>query len=405
MSLVCAQCSRVNPSEAAYCYHDGAALAGRAGGPINAGAAPFPSPFVFPNGLSCRNFDQLASACQQNWTAAMDLLRQGYLGSFFGGMGRLDLLTAAQEAAKFPDMERGLDQLLAKLPTQAIQPPKLQATPSEVNLGQLKIGADRATELHLTNLGMRLVYGTVASDCKWLTLGDAPGNPDKLFQFGTEATIPVQVRGQHLRAGNKPLEGHLTLDSNGGTMTVTFKADVPITPYEGGLFAGAVTPRQVAEKSKANPKDAAPYFENGAMAKWYAANGWAYPVVGPTMPGMGGVQQFFEALGVAKAPKVEFSQKSLDLQGAVGKTIETKIDVATAEKKVVYGWATCDQPWVEIGATKLLGKTASIPITLRIPNTRARRSWKRRSTSRATAIRRPTCRSRLRSPAAKRASS
>ena len=144
MSLVCAQCSRVNPAEAAYCYYDGAALAGRAGGPINAGAAPFPSPFVFPNGLSCRNFDQLASACQQNWTAAMDLLRQGYLGSFFGGMGRLDLLGAAQEAAKFPDMERGLDQLLAKLPTQAIQPPKLQAEPSEVNLGQLNIGMPTA---------------------------------------------------------------------------------------------------------------------------------------------------------------------------------------------------------------------------------------------------------------------
>jgi hypothetical protein len=42
MGLVCGQCSRVNPAEAAYCYHDGAALAGRSGGPVNAGSAPLP---------------------------------------------------------------------------------------------------------------------------------------------------------------------------------------------------------------------------------------------------------------------------------------------------------------------------------------------------------------------------
>src|SRR2546422_6192059 len=118
MSLVCGQCSRVNPVEASYCYHDGAALAGRSTGPINAGSAPFPNSFVFPNGLACRNFDQLASACSQNWSAAVDLLKKGFLGSFFGGMGRVDLAMAAQEAATFPDIDRGLDQLIAKLPTQ-----------------------------------------------------------------------------------------------------------------------------------------------------------------------------------------------------------------------------------------------------------------------------------------------
>ncbi|HZZ78245.1 MAG TPA: hypothetical protein VFE62_06985 [Gemmataceae bacterium] len=367
MSLVCAQCSRVNPSDAAYCYFDGAALAGRAGGPINAGSAPFPNQFVFPNGLACRNFDQLATACQQHWSAAIDLLKQGYLGSFFGGMGRIDLAAAAQEAAKFPDLDRGLDQLLSKIPSQAVQPPKLQAEPSVINLGVIKVGENRTSELHLTNLGMRLLYGTVTSDCKWLTIGEGAGHAEKMVQFGSEAIVPIQVRGQHLRAGTKPLEGHLTIDSNGGTVTVTFKADVPIVAYEGGLFAGAVTPRQVAEKAKAKPKDAAPYFEKGDVAAWYAANGWAYPVQGPIMSGMGSIQQFFEALGVAKAPKVSFSPKSLDLSGAVGKTVETAIEVSTAEKKVVYGWATCDKTWLEVGKTKLGGKTASIPITINIP--------------------------------------
>src|SRR5262249_39103903 len=153
-----------------YCYHDGAALAGRAGGPVNAGSAPFPSPFVFPDGLACRNFDQLAVACNQHWREAADLLKQGFLGSFLGNMGRIDLARAAQEAASFPDTDRGLDQLLAKLPTQAVQSPRLKAEPTEINLGQLRAGTDRATELHLSNLGMRLLYGSVATNCKWLTL-------------------------------------------------------------------------------------------------------------------------------------------------------------------------------------------------------------------------------------------
>jgi len=368
MSLVCAQCSRVNPPEASYCYHDGAALAGRAGGPINAGSAPFPNQFVFPNGLACRNFDQLAMTCQQHWTAAVDLLKQGYLGSFFGGMGRVDLAMAAQEAAKFPDMDRGLDMLLAKLPTQALQPPKLQAEPTKINLGQIKIGADRTTEIQMANQGMRLLYGTATSDCKWLTFGEAPGHAEKLFQFGSDAMLTVQVRGQFLRAGTKPLEGQVTLDSNGGTVTVTIKADIPITPYDGGPFSGATTPRQIAEKAKANPKDTASFFESGAVAKWYAANGWNYPVQGPTMPGLGAIQQFFEALGVAKPPKVEFGPKSLEIQGAVGKAVETSIEVSTAERKVVYGWATCDQYWLDVGKTKLTGKTAVIPLRVRVPS-------------------------------------
>jgi hypothetical protein len=369
MSLVCAQCSRVNPAEASYCFYDGAALAGRSGGPINAGSAPFPHQFVFPDGLACRNFDQLAMACQANWASAIVLLKQGFLGSFFGGMGRIDLAAAAQEAAKFPDIDRGLDQLLAKLPTQALQKPKLQAEPSIINLGVIKVNENRASELHLTNLGMRLLYGTVTSDCKWLTLGDVPGHAEKMFQFGAEAIIPVQVRGQHLRAGTKPLEGRLVIDSNGGEpISVTFKADVPITPYAGGLFAGAVTPRQIADKAKAKPKDTAPHFENGDVARWYASNGWVYPVQGPIMPGVASIQQFFEALGVAKAPKVDFNPKVLDLAGGVGKTIQATIEVSTNEKKVIYGWATCDQPWVHVGKTKLTGKTASIPLTIRIPS-------------------------------------
>jgi hypothetical protein len=369
MSLVCAQCSRVNPPEAAYCYHDGTALTGHpGGGPVNTGSVSFPTPFVFPSGLACRNFDQLAMACQQNWAAALDLLKQGFLASFFGGLGRVDLAVAAQEAAKFPDPDRGLDQLIGKLPTQVVEPPKLQAEPSDINLGQLPVGADRTVELHLRNTGMRLLYGSVASDSKWLTLGEAPGQPEKVFQFGEETTITVQVRGQHLRAGTRPLDGQLVVDANGGNLTIPVRADVPVTPFEGGLFDGALTPRKIAEHSKAHPKEAAPYFQDGRVAAWFQSNGWTYPVQGPPMSGMGAVQQFFEALGVAKPPQVQVAPTAVQVEGEPGKVFARTLEVSSPERKVVYGWAISDQDWVVVGKSKLTGRIASIPITITVPD-------------------------------------
>src|SRR5262245_36764688 len=123
----CTKCSRSNPAEALYCYFDGFVLGGhgRLGGPLAIGARAFGSPFVFPSGRTCRSFDELALACQQEWATACDLLHQGYLETFLGGLGRLDLARAAKEAAKFPDRERGLDQLLTRLPTTALADPKL----------------------------------------------------------------------------------------------------------------------------------------------------------------------------------------------------------------------------------------------------------------------------------------
>jgi hypothetical protein len=314
----------------------------------------------------CRNFDQLAMSCQQNWQQAVDLLKQGYLASFLGGLGRADLALAAQEAARFPDQDRGLDMLLAKLPSHVLEPPKLKAEPSDVNLGVIKVGTDRKLEVHLANLGMRLLYGSVVSDSKWLTLGDGPGNAQKLFQFGDDAIIPVHIRGQHLRSGNKPLEGRLVIESNGGNATVLVRADVPIKPFADGVLAGALTPRQIAEKAKAQPREAAVLFENGAVAQWFTENGWTYPVQGPSASGLGAVQQFFEALGLATAPRLEISQRSLSFRGDAGQSLQANLEVRTPEKRPVYAHATADEPWLDVSRTTLSGRVATI--TVRVPS-------------------------------------
>ena len=83
--------------------------------PIVGSHQVFSQPFAFPGGQQCKNFDQLAVACQQHWSQALDLLKQGTLEKFFAGIGRADLAMAARQAAQFPDKDRGLDQFLSNL--------------------------------------------------------------------------------------------------------------------------------------------------------------------------------------------------------------------------------------------------------------------------------------------------
>src|SRR6185437_12255754 len=120
---------------------------------------------------------------------------------------------------------------------------------------------------------------------------------------------------------------------NGGSFIVTVKAQVPVKPFPSGALAGAKSPRQAAEKAKANSKEAAALFENGAVAEWYKSNGWTYPVQGPAASGLGAVQQFFEALGLTAPPKVEISTNRIDLTGSPGDQLRANIEIKSQEKR------------------------------------------------------------------------
>jgi hypothetical protein len=364
MTQVCSQCATVNPPEASYCYFDGVLLSGHTEG-TNTRLQLFPTLFVFPNGKVCRSFDQLAMCCQQYWAMAVDMLRQGFFSGFLGSIGRTDLAMAAQDASRFPDLERGLDQFLTRLPTQVLQPPRLEVAPKEVYLGQLQVGTDRRIEVHLANLGMRLLYGSVVSDANWLALGDPPGCPQKLFQCSDETSLVVNVRGQNLRAGIKTLEGRLLIESNGGASEIVIRADVPAFPFAEGVLVGATSPRQIAEKAKAAPKVAAVLFEDGTVARWFQRNGWTYPVHGPTASGLGAVQQFFEALGLTPPPKVEISTQSIRLAGMSGENLEHVLEITSEEKRPVYAHAITDQPWLEVGPTEYRGRVAILNVRVR----------------------------------------
>ena len=211
MSFTCRTCRRTNPPEAQYCYFDGVALDGaHTRGPIAAGALPFPAPFVLPSGRSCRSFDVLVLACDAEWDDARSVLQKGFLEGFLGGLGRVDLAMAARQAAAAPDLDGGLDELLAKLPSTAREPAKLQVEQREIDLGEMPSGTEQRLTLSLKNLGMGLLQGTVScGETPWLAVGDAPAGPQKRFQCRQDLNLPVHVVGKALRANAKPLAGKL----------------------------------------------------------------------------------------------------------------------------------------------------------------------------------------------------
>ena len=337
MSRQCLDCQRLNPMEALFCFHDGKPLVSGAGSAdgssIDFSTWAFPRPFVFPSGQKCHNFLQLALACRENPKETMEAVQAGFFGSLLrlAGPGRPGD-GGPLPPAKAPDPERGLDELLGKLPGSPLEPAELlDPNRRKSSLGVLQVGDDRTFELKLKNKGDRLLYGKAAvENCPWLVLGDS-GTPEKFVQFFGKATLPVHVRGKRLRAYAQPQKAEIAVESNGGNFLVTVHADgagqaVPAR----ACCPGATSPRQLAEKAKAHPKEAAVLLENGSVAAWYEANGWDYPVQGPTATGIAAVQQFFETLGLVKTPKVELSESVVAAQWQAGRTAGIRADRADA---------------------------------------------------------------------------
>jgi hypothetical protein len=363
MTRPCRKCRRINPPNAVYCYFDGFALDDQHQNrrTVQPGTQAFPMAFTFPSGRTCRNFNELALACQDEWTDALSMLQSGHLERFLGGLGRIDLARAAQDAAHFPDPHRGLDQLLGRFPGDILAAAKLVVKQSIIHLGPLEVGCDRRFVVTLTNAGARLVHGSIGlTAAPWLFFSEAPNALDKLFQFHDRADITLEVAGQRLRAGLKPLESSISIESSGGRATITVLADVPPIPFPSGPLQGALTPRQLAEKARTAPKKAGAFFENGAVANWYRSNGWIYPVQGPTAAGRAGVQQFFEALRLTRPPLVTVSPAAVQLTGRPGERVGCILTAETVEDRPVFAWANSDRLWLTVGTPELKGRFARL---------------------------------------------
>jgi hypothetical protein len=362
MVQICHRCQRANPHDATYCHSDGFCLKNHGGGAVDVGAIPFHDAFVFPSGNACRNFKELAQACQTDMKSAVEMLRTGYLEGFFVAQGRADLAAAARAAGRAVDAELGFDEFLGRLPASGLTPARLAVAPAVIDLGTMRPGEDRQFELKLQNKGTRLVYGSAVCDADWLALGDGPALQNKLFQFTARAALTVRVLGRQLRARETPLEAQIQMESSGGKMSVTVRATVPVKPFPEGVLTGALSPRQAAYKAKEAPAEAAPLLERGAVARWYQANGWTYPVRGRTASGIAAVQQFLEALGLASPPVVEVSEDGVWLRGRPGEKVEYSLAVITQENRVVWAFGKSNQPWLRVGEPVFRGRSAFLPL-------------------------------------------
>ena len=158
--------------------------------------------------------------------------------------------------------------------------------------------------LRLTNQGQGLLRGSVgvSDGSDWLRISSEP-NPDQA-ERNTQVAIKT-VREQRIvlhidtRGLTPPqrFSGKLTVITNGGAIEVPVRFDLEAQPFPRPPFRGARTPRAMAERMRANPKQAAPLLEAGEVAP----PGWATWGGGARVATHRGVAQAEGATGAPSA--------------------------------------------------------------------------------------------------------
>lgn len=361
--LICPRCRHANPAEARYCHHDGVLLEGMTQG--QKASSRFANPFIFQSGRSCEDFKSLGQGMLAEWDSAREMLAFAEWEAFFTAMGRLDLAQAAAQARLFPDPDRGLDQLVCALPGFEANPGLLKVGSLTADFGTLDPCISDKVTISLENDGDRLVWGEAfLRDTPWCSLSAEGPLADRSFQFIKAFNLDLHGVPGKIRRMGRTLSGTLVLKSESKEITIPLSAREPeVIPFEGDLFAGATSPRQIAERARTKPREAAPLFNSGRVARWYEANGWSYPVSGPTAPGVASVQQFFEAHGFAPAPPIEIEPRAIHIRSVPGEATSQKIVLRTTEKRHVFGHALPTDTWIHAGELEPNYQSAHIPLT------------------------------------------
>lgn len=364
--IVCPSCKSTNPGDAQFCFFDGSNLrAHHVGGDNVPAFNKMPRDFTFPSGRHCRTFDDFVMGCQEDWDNARELLRQGVLGQFFQGAGRQDLARVAQQSLGQPDLDVALTTFLDALPVVNRKGPKLDLEPRRVLLGNVPAGERREATVVISNQGKGMLAGSVSvSDGgQWLRLGGSNNGQCSVKTTG-EQKLLVQVDTRGLPAGQS-YGGKLTVITNGGVAEVPVRVDLAAMPFTGGAFKGVRSQRELAERMKAKPKEAVPLLESGEIAKWFAANGWNFPIQGTPAKGVAGVQQFFEMMGLSKPPPVQVTPAEVRLSGNYPQPIRGQVLLQTSGKRWVYANVVSSVPWLRVLTPSVSGAKEA-PITFEV---------------------------------------
>ncbi len=350
----CPRCQRANPHEAVYCYFDGVVLQQNGAGVPS--PSQLPHEFVFPSGRRCKSFDDLVQGCQYEWEDARKLLHDGDFARFFAQIGRHDLVRTAKENQAQPDPDIALHGFLGHLPAGQVQGPRLDLHPRRILLGGVRPGEQRQVPLTVTNQGKGLLQGkvTVSEGRQWLKITDGDSPSECALKTGRTQHIHLRIDARGLTAP-QTYSGKLTVITNGGIAEVGVRLDVVSVPFAQAPFQGAASPRQLAERMRTSPKQAVPLLENGEIARWFKANGWAYPVPGQPARGVAAVQQFFECMGLSKPPPLQLSEPEFQFLCTPPEVVQAKVTLRTNSKKWVYAQADTDTPWLRVTTPTVSG--------------------------------------------------
>jgi hypothetical protein len=355
--LICPRCQRANPDNAIYCWFDGVVL-NQAAASAALSPSQLPLEFAFPSGRRCRTYDDLVEGCHADWEDARDLLHKGDFGRYLARIGRMDLVRAAQEAQAQADPDIALQNFLSSLPGSQVQGlgPRLDLSPRRLMLGTMRVGGQRQAHVTVSNKGKGLLQGKirVTEGEDWLKIEGVDGERELPLKTTRDQEVTLRVEPRGLPAG-QTYSGKLTVVTNGGVAEAPVRLDLEAAPFAKPPFQGAASARELAERMRANPKPAGPLLESGEVARWFAANGWSYPVAGTPARGVAAVQQFFECMGLSKPPALELSQSEFRLQCDAPETVRGQLTLRTPARKWVYAQATGDQPWLRVTTPNVSG--------------------------------------------------
>jgi hypothetical protein len=358
---LCPRCQRAAPPGGSYCHFDGTPLH-LAPGQARHPPGRLPHEFVFPSGRHCKTYDELVQACQEEWAEARQLLHQGVLARYLAGVGRIDLAAAAQKAQAQPDPDIGLHTLLGALPALRPSGPKLDLKPRRLALDAMKPGEARIVRLTVGNVGKGLLHGTLtrSEGDDWVKLLGAGVDGDQCtLKTAYEQQVTLQVNTGGLSA-RRAYSARLTVITNGGVSEVPVSVEVAAVPFGKTPFQGADSPRGLAERMRAHPKQAVPLLENGDIARWFEANGWVYPVSQTPARGVAAVQQFFEGMGLSKPPPLQLSETEARHSCFSPEMCSGQVALRTTARKWVYASAEADVGWLRVTTPSVSGPQQAV---------------------------------------------
>ena len=291
-STTCTKCSRVNPADAAYCYHDGAVLAGhsRNGGPVAVGAAALRPPLRLPVRPPVPHLRRAGAGLPAGLAggprpAAAGLLRE--------------LPRRPRPRRPGPGGPRGrpLSRPRPRPRPAARQAPQPTSSRRRVSSSRRRKSASAPSRSART-AAASCTSKTAACACSTARspATTATGSPSAIRPAPGE-DLPVRRRDAHPlpRQGQAPARGQ---QAAGGPADRRIqrrrrrpcssaprcrRQAVPRRRPQGG---GHAAPGRREGQGGAQG-GGAPSSRTGAVADWYKSNGWTYPVQGPSASGLG----------------------------------------------------------------------------------------------------------------------